>query len=53
MTVESKLQNDTKLWDCWLQKYEQRVRMEMEVKSDSLSEYHTERLKIMKENNPR
>ena len=53
MTAKNKMENDDRCWSDWLEKYELRIKKEMDMNSDDLCSYNAERLKIMGQNNPR
>ncbi|KAF8789037.1 Protein adenylyltransferase SelO like protein [Argiope bruennichi] len=53
MTEESKIANDQRIWDKWLNNYRVRLEKDKEAYAGDALSYNKERLNIMKNNNPR
>ncbi|GFY49031.1 protein adenylyltransferase SelO, mitochondrial [Trichonephila inaurata madagascariensis] len=53
MTEESKSENDKHIWTEWLNKYRQRLEKDLKAYNGDATSYNSERLNLMKANNPR
>ncbi|GBM93495.1 Selenoprotein O [Araneus ventricosus] len=53
MTEESKIANDQRIWDKWLNKYKIRLEKDIEAYAGDAINYNKERINVMKTNNPR